>query len=130
MRGPRLSKRQMNTLLLVTQFACDALISCEKQLNVMDSEFGDGDTGSRLRRGMESLNTELARHNINLGYPFVFLLSVSKLLEKSMGGTLGCLYSILLEAAAKEFLTFSESQLVGAVFWLFALKRAVNAMMM
>lgn len=130
MRGPRLNKRQMNVLLVVTQFACDALISCEKQLNVMDAESGDGDTGTRLKRGMDALNVELARHNINLAYPFVFLLSLSKLVEKSMGGTLGCIYSIILEAAAKEFLTFSDGQIVGGWMWLYALKRAINAMMM
>ncbi|KAK9743859.1 DAK2 domain [Popillia japonica] len=128
MRGPRLSKRQMNTLLLVTQFACDALISCERQLNIMDAENGDGDTGTRLKRGMETINTELARHNINLGYPFVFFLSLSKLVEKNMGGTLGCIYSIMLEAAAKEFLTFLENQIVDGWLWLYALKRSVNAM--
>ncbi|GJQ86438.1 hypothetical protein Trydic_g10345 [Trypoxylus dichotomus] len=128
MRGPRLNKRQVNTLLLVTQFACDALISCEKQLNIMDGETGDGDTGSRLRRGMETLNVELARHNVNLAYPFVFLLSLSRIIEKSMGGTLGCIYSIMLEAAASEFLVFPESQIVTAWLWLYALKKAIYAM--
>lgn len=39
-RGPRLREKAANTLLYATQFACDALISCEKQLNTIDSERG------------------------------------------------------------------------------------------
>lgn len=26
-------------------YLCEALVSCEKQLNIIDSEAGDGDTG-------------------------------------------------------------------------------------
>lgn len=26
-------------------YICEALVSCEKQLNIIDSEAGDGDTG-------------------------------------------------------------------------------------
>lgn len=39
-RGPKLTERVANTLLYSTQFACDALLSCEKQLNTIDSERG------------------------------------------------------------------------------------------
>lgn len=37
-RGAKLSDRVSNVLLLSTQFACEALISCERQLNIIDSE--------------------------------------------------------------------------------------------
>lgn len=39
-RGPKLPEKAANTLLFATQFACDALISCEKQLNTIDGERG------------------------------------------------------------------------------------------
>ncbi|CAH1978012.1 unnamed protein product [Acanthoscelides obtectus] len=39
-RGAKLSEKLANILMYSTQFACEALISCEKQLNVIDSERG------------------------------------------------------------------------------------------
>lgn len=39
-RGPKLCSKVANILLYATQFACDSLISCEKQLNTIDAERG------------------------------------------------------------------------------------------
>ena len=42
-------------------FACEALISCERQLNQLDTGSGDGDCGSTLKRGAGCLLEKLAR---------------------------------------------------------------------
>ncbi|KAL1497643.1 hypothetical protein ABEB36_008567 [Hypothenemus hampei] len=39
-KGPKLNDRAANVVLLCLQFACEALISCEKMLNTMDAEKG------------------------------------------------------------------------------------------
>lgn len=39
-KGPKLRDRLSNVIQLCLQFACDALISCEKMLNKIDSEIG------------------------------------------------------------------------------------------
>ncbi|KAH1015868.1 hypothetical protein HUJ04_007187 [Dendroctonus ponderosae] len=123
-KGPKLQDRAANILQLCLQFACDALISCEKMLNKMDSEQGDGDTGTRLRVMAEVLNKRACNNKLNAVYPFTFFLSLSKLLEKSIGGTMGCLYSIIFEAAAKTFGQYSEEDNVQAEMWLKALENA------
>lgn len=45
-RGPELSDSVATVLKSVILFACEAVTSCERQLNIMDSEIGDADTGT------------------------------------------------------------------------------------
>lgn len=45
-RGPRVNEKTTNAIRTAIKFACGALISCEKQLNIIDAEFGDSDTGN------------------------------------------------------------------------------------
>ncbi|XP_022903990.1 triokinase/FMN cyclase-like [Onthophagus taurus] len=128
LRGPRLGKRQANTFLLVIQFACDALISCEKQINIIDSEFGDGDAGTRIKQAAVAINGQLPSPNLNC--PFVFLLKIGSIFETATGGTTGCLYAIMFEAAGKQFMDVDENLLVDGKMWLQALKRAISALIM
>ncbi|KAJ8932689.1 hypothetical protein NQ318_000605 [Aromia moschata] len=107
-RGPKLSNRLANILLLCTEFACDALISCERQLNTIDSERGDGDTGTRLKIACEVLMKRMKDKKVITNYPFTFFESLSRLLEATVGGSIGCIYSTIFEAAANCFGRFNE----------------------
>lgn len=115
-------------LFLVTQFACDAIISCARQINIMDCETGDGDTGSALQKGAEAINIHARTKLLNFTYPFVFFTMLSELTEKNVNGALGCVYSVMFEAAAGEFSDKMESHCVDVRIWLEALKKAVNAL--
>lgn len=44
-RGPKVNDVVAEAIGEALNFACGALVSCEKQLNIMDSECGDADTG-------------------------------------------------------------------------------------
>lgn len=79
LKGPKINDYQANVLYLVTQFACDALISCERQLNVMDGESGDADTGSKMRQGAEAILRELGLKRLKTTHPFTFLEYLSRL---------------------------------------------------
>lgn len=109
-------------------FACDALISCERQLNVIDSERGDGDTGTRIRRGAEAILNEFTVGRLKTTHPFTFFQYISRLLEVVMGGTLGCIYSIFFEAASGPFSDLPENETPNAKLWLKSLKKGVDAM--
>lgn len=128
LQGPKLSARQANVLYLVTQFACDALISCERQLNTIDNERGDGDTGTRIKQGAEAILKELSLKRLKTTHPFTFFEYISRLLEVTMGGVLGSIYSILFEAAAKPFSTLSETSNAEANVWLQSLRSANEAL--
>ncbi|KAJ8978993.1 hypothetical protein NQ317_015709 [Molorchus minor] len=127
-RGPKLDNRLANVLLLCTQFACDALISCEKQLNIIDSEKGDGDTGTRLRNVCEVLLKRIKDNKIVTNYPFTFCETLSRILEATVGGALGCIYSTIFEAAANCFGESSEDEEVSPSMWLKALEKASEAL--
>ncbi|KAG5894479.1 hypothetical protein JTB14_032507 [Gonioctena quinquepunctata] len=127
-RGPKLRDALANILLYATQFACEALISCEKQLNIIDTERGDGDTGTRLKNASEMLLKRIKLDKIITNYPFTFFESLSKLLESSVGGTIGCIYSILLEAAARIFGEFPESTEITSFIWLESFESAEEAL--
>lgn len=43
-----------------------------------------------------------------------------------MAGTLGCIYSVFFEAAAKPFANLAEDQSVDVKLWLAALENATN----
>lgn len=60
-------------------------------------------------------------------YPFTFFLSLSKLLENTVGGTMGCIYSILFEAAANTFGDYPGEDEICAEMWIQALENACSA---
>lgn len=121
-KGPKLNSSQSNLLLIVVQFAGDALLSCERQLNIIDGESGDGDTGTRLRCGIQAIFQALDKQTLNLINPFNFLIEISSLIELSIAGALGCIYSIFLESAANSFLKIPDTEIVNAKSWLLALE--------
>ncbi|VEN60429.1 unnamed protein product [Callosobruchus maculatus] len=127
-RGPKLSEKLSNVLLYSAQFACEALISCEKQLNMIDSERGKGDTGSRLKRAAETLLKRMQQDKVITNCPFAFLESMSKLLERTVGGATGCIYSIMFEAAALVFGEMQEEDIIMPETWLHALEQARDAL--
>lgn len=86
---------------------CEAILLNVTSLNEMDSEFGDGDTGSTLSRGAQAitgyLNDPNNEHSLN--YPFVVYKTISYLLSCKMGGTSGALLGMFFESASEAFRT-------------------------
>lgn len=126
-KGPSLTHIQSNTLLLVVQFACDALVSCEVQLNLIDTESGVGDTGTRIKYGIQAINKAIEDRSIDLEHPFNFLIQLSQLLEISISGTMGCIYCILFEAAANHFIDIDSGDKVTPQMWLDAFANGVRS---
>lgn len=127
-KGPMLNQKQANTLLLVLQFACDALISCETQMNLIDCVSGDGDTGTRIRCGIQAIYKEIDQKMIDFEHPFNFLIRLSQILENSIAGTLGCIYCIFFEAAANHFFDIDSGEIVTPNMWMDAFANGVESM--
>lgn len=122
--GPVLSENASLALDQIAAFACEALISCEKQLDTMDFELGDGDTGKMLKKGAEALKTAIREGQINTTHPYLFLQGTSEILSETIGGTSGALYSIFFNAASK---IFKESAEITPLTWSEAFKAGVKA---
>lgn len=109
--------------------ACTKLIQCEELLNVMDTEFGDGDTGTLASTGAKNILQALNSGKINVAHPAVMLHDLSDILQKNMGGSLGALLCIFLQAAAAAAITSNEDGLQSGdiQFWLTAIKLGMSA---
>ena len=100
--GPMLSRVGESIVAKAIEFACEALISCENQLNTMDSGSGDSDCGSTLRRGAEKLLEAIKAKGSETAYKYLSLLlgTIAEIAEKEMGGSSGAMYSIFFESAS------------------------------
>nr|CAD7430518.1 unnamed protein product [Timema monikensis] len=141
--GPHISEKSGQSLLQVLSFAVDALIACEKQLNVNDMDGGDGDCGTTLRQGAVSVKQALNAGHFNSWRPYAVLEIISSCCERSMGGITGALYSIFFAAASKTvretdvtcvacqpFYAMREDAVVNAQSWLDALQAGTKAIML
>lgn len=89
---------------------------------------GKGDTGSKLRLVAEVLLKRMQKNKLYSYCPFTFFESLSKTLESAIGGTMGCIYSILFEAAATAFDQYSEDLEITPFMWLTAFEAAATAL--
>lgn len=62
--GPKLALRTAQNLPPILTFSCDALISSEKQLNMMDTGSKDGDTGTNVANLAQILKVILATRQV------------------------------------------------------------------
>lgn len=103
-QGTTVDGRLIRNILLKI---CEAVLLNENSLNEMDSEYGDGDTGTTLSRGAQAITGYLNDPNNeqSLNYPFVVFKTISYLLSCKMGGTSGALLGIFFESASEAFRT-------------------------
>lgn len=80
-------------------------------LNLMDSEFGDGDTGNLNCIGAEKVEEAIKYNQIDFTTMKSMFLSLSSELQKCMGGSFGaicCLFLQGLASAAEEEMNYVE----------------------
>lgn len=99
-KGPQADKFSREALLKAVTFACEAVMSCEDQLNTMDSGSGDSDCGSTLKRGAEAVLNTVKKSPEMTAKPSALFHKISSVAETDMGGSSGAMFSILFEAAA------------------------------
>jgi dihydroxyacetone kinase len=80
----------------------EALISVRDELTELDREVGDGDLGISLARGAAAVLAECPSYPGDAG-PAAVLRATSATVRRSMGGTSGPLYAIMLLRAAAAF---------------------------
>ncbi|KAI5980600.1 DAK1 DegV-like protein [Pisolithus marmoratus] len=90
--------------------ACNAVLGVESELTKFDTAFGDGDCGETFSRGARSilsgLNTDIL--NVRTSSTAAFLEGVGELVEESMGGTIGAIFSIFFAAWSTALRTGSS----------------------
>ncbi|MGK3142254.1 dihydroxyacetone kinase subunit DhaK [Pantoea sp. C2G6] len=81
---------------------CDTLIASESELNKLDAQVGDGDTGSTFAAGARQIKRECADRHLPLNALPELLAVVGERLATVMGGSSGVLMAIFFTAAAQQ----------------------------
>jgi dihydroxyacetone kinase len=99
----------------------EALISVRDELTELDREVGDGDLGISLARGSAAVLADCPDYPGEAG-PAAVLRATSATLRRSMGGTSGPLYAVMLLRAAAAL----PSAAPDAAQWAAAFRAAVD----
>ncbi|XP_044252562.1 triokinase/FMN cyclase-like isoform X2 [Tribolium madens] len=117
LKGPKLGEFQSNILVKAVQFACDALISCERQLNIIDEEKSDGNVGTRLKKMADGVNKRINNKKLPINCPYGFLKKLGIIAESAIGGAMGSIYGVMFESAAILFGGLPDTETVTPAMW-------------
>lgn len=126
LNGFSLDEKGVECAKTILTFICEYLISAESKLNKIDEEFGDGDTGSTLKKGADSILSSLNENQIDLIHPARILQKISEIFQFSVGGTSGVLYGIFFQTSSQSFLGTKKLTMET---WLDALKYGNESLM-
>ena len=97
------------------QASAQALAAAATRLNALDQAVGDGDLGSSLRRGAQTMHE--ATSSLPLDDPSAFLHALGMLLQSSLGGTSGPLYAVFFLRAASRLKGIPPDDLTVPNIW-------------
>lgn len=103
---------------VILDAAIEACIAMEEDLNLLDAKVGDGDTGTTFAAAARTVKSELKNLPLANGADLLAILGDIK--GKSMGGSSGVLFAIMLANASDAFKAKSE--------WSSALSAGLDAM--
>jgi len=86
----------------IVNILCETLIACESELNQLDAQVGDGDTGSTFAAGARQIQRECADNQLPLNALPDLLAVTGERLATVMGGSSGVLMAIFFTAAAQQ----------------------------
>lgn len=105
----KLGKVNYKRLSEILKSGCESLKKAEPHITHLDSQVGDGDCGYTLVNGCNGILENLPKWEKN-NYSFSQLLhNLSEVIEESMGGTSGGLYSIFISGCLSGLLKESNS---------------------
>lgn len=99
----------------VTQ-ACKNLIEAEGRITEADTIVGDGDCGITLARGANAVMAYVEKTQLSPNAAPA-LLGISNVIEESMDGTSGALYSIFFNALASALRSLPSTGELGSSEW-------------
>ncbi|KAH7019612.1 Dak1 domain-containing protein [Ilyonectria destructans] len=102
------------------------VIAAEPEVTMYDTVVGDGDCGIGLKRGAEAILNFISQQSFS-GDAVVDVASLVALVEKTMDGTSGALYSIFLNALVQSLSSLPPGD-VTPRGWAQALQKSCEAM--
>ncbi|KZC11616.1 Dihydroxyacetone kinase 2 [Dufourea novaeangliae] len=127
LQGPLMGYETGQTFLSIISIACEAVIACTKQLNTLDQEFGNGMYGTSLARGAQAIKDAIQENKMLATYPCVTFTQISHIIERTVDGVQGGLYSLFFNNIAKVFSKYENNKQITVDMWLNALITANDA---
>ncbi|UEG76389.1 dihydroxyacetone kinase subunit DhaK (plasmid) [Pantoea agglomerans] len=91
-----------STVAAFVNSICETLIASESELNKLDAQVGDGDTGSTFAAGARQIQRECTDNQLPLNALPDLLAVTGERLATVMGGSSGVLMAIFFTAAAQQ----------------------------
>ncbi|KAK9310259.1 hypothetical protein QLX08_000285 [Tetragonisca angustula] len=128
LQGPVINYETSQAFLSIISMACEAILTCEKQLNKMDQKkYGNGDYGTNLARGAEAIKNAIQRNEILGTNLYVTFSQISHIIHKTVSGIQGGLYSLFFHYVAQTFSRYQSDQKITVDVWLHVLTTANKA---
>ncbi|KAG9026835.1 Dihydroxyacetone kinase 2 [Tulasnella sp. JGI-2019a] len=127
----QLTPADQGSFLQAIKRAAEALVAAEPRITRMDQIVGDGDAGLTLKAGAEGVLLALNKNDIKGENVISDLLAIADVVEKSMGGTSGALYSIFLSGLVKALRNgvSPDASVMTAEIWVTSTKEALGTLM-
>lgn len=122
-----LSPVERNKLYDILKKATESIVAAKTELNELDKESGDGDTGNTLSRGAQAILDQLGSREspgLPVGNPSAVAACLDSIAENVMGGSSGGFYSLLFSSASSVL-----QQSLSPQVWCDALKLGIETIM-
>ncbi|KAJ8308298.1 hypothetical protein KUTeg_013172 [Tegillarca granosa] len=122
-----LSPVERNKLYDILKKATESIVAAKTELNELDKESGDGDTGNTLSRGAQAILDQLGSREspgLPVGNPSAVAACLDSIAENVMGGSSGGFYSLLFSSASSVL-----QQSLSPQVWCDALKLGIQTIM-
>ncbi|KOX77358.1 Putative 3,4-dihydroxy-2-butanone kinase [Melipona quadrifasciata] len=128
LQGPIMNYKTSQVFLSIISMACEAVLTCEKQLNKMDQKkYGNGEYGTNLARGAEAIKNAIQKNEILGTNLYVTFSQISHIIHKTVSGIQGGLYSLFFYYVAQAFSKYQRDQKITVNVWLHVLTTANKA---
>ncbi|XP_031826521.1 folliculin [Nomia melanderi] len=117
LQGPLMRHESGKKLLSIISTACEATVACTNQLNKLDQECGKGDYGTNLAYGAQAINNAIQDNKIFSVNPCVTFMQISHIIEKSVDGIQGTLYSLFFNNISKAFSKYESDEQITVDMW-------------
>lgn len=126
LQGPTMNYETGQAFLSIISMACEAIIVCTEQLNKMDQEYGN--YGTSLARGAKAIQNDIQKNKISGTNLYITFTQISHIIQRTVGGLQGGLYSYFFYNVAKAFSKYQNDKEITIDMWLHVLTIANKAL--
>ncbi|XP_071878548.1 folliculin [Bombus fervidus] len=126
-QGPTMNHKTSQTFLLIISMASEAIIACERQLNIMDQKYGNRDYGTSLACGAKAIQNAIQKNEILGTNLYITFLQISHIIQKTVSDIRGRLYFLFFFYIAEAFSKYENDKEITVDVWLHVLITANKA---